>query len=782
MKRILYLLAGLLTLIVSCSKEDTFIDDEIKGIESPQTEQTSEYTVTYQYQDNVIVLGPNRLKYLEHIESDTILYFSSATPKEFLPKEGDIISAGITEKTPYGLGNIVIKRKEKNNIYCCITTSAPLNQIFKELKWNADISLLNHINTNNIYDEDGNQIELTIVPYNKESTKSTNKIDKLVQFPIKKDYKKGIGYDSKVNIGGIVHCSGDINEGTLHTYLEPIINIEATINVGLEYEKELNWTKENKMLLQKLPLVTSAIAIGPVVLRPNLDFATYFQCGASGKLEFSLGKTYSFRFGVDQQNENGWYCKDLTDKEEEIFKGVSIDGNIGCELRSYFDCRIGLYTKDVAIALLPYIKQTLTAQCRMTDAANGDFYYGASVDYDINIGAEGGLLAYLLGNPNWGIEATFTLADFNIFHHEWPLLPTYVDGSMNVISDDTGSSLLFDASYNIKGGLLSQFAKIYPGIVIYKGEEVVARKKYDELTNIFEEMQNGYTLSGLKANTQYWARPSFVYLDKHYEIHGGIPFLHAIMPQVTNINSMGKPYFERTYNGEHVVFKAKVNAEYEDPLDEDLYVPGEWGVIFYCDEQPMHTEVIAKGALINEGTANATLLIEKSQLNIDNELLTATTEGRWYVSSYVYIEESKSYVYGNKVPLELVYDQNPSMELANVRNQRTEVIPAEYRENDIDRRAWFDYDFIISGALFFDEFYCYNFDTKKASTLLIKDGVNTFSDGYRYKSTAKGTSKITSLYYEAILPDKSTISTANEVVYKKNNGKPSFSLEKRVGK
>ena len=797
MKRFIYLFAVLIPMFISCEKNDVFEDDEIKGIETPQTEKSDEYTITYQYQDEVIVLGTNRLNYLVRVEADTILYFSDATPEEFLPEEGDVISAGISDKTPYGLGNVVIERTEVDHTYRCVTTSASLNQIFKKLKWNANIELLNYANTEGFYDEDGNYIEPKIVYYDKETdtylpekealSRKTVKLDKVLEFPIKKDYKKGIGYDSKVTISGFVHCSGDLDEGTLHAYVEPIVSLNATFNVGLEYEKKLDWTKENKMLLLKLEnLVTAAIPVGPVMLRPNLDFVTYLQCAASGMLKLELGKSYSFRAGVDQQREDEWYFEDTSEEGEKIIKGLSMDGNIGCELSSLFDLRLGLYTKDVALALMPYVKQTLSADCRMSNASDGDFYFGSSLNYDINVGFNGAILAYLFGNPKWGVAAEFTLLDFNIFHREWPLLPAYVNGSMSVNPDNSGSSMLFDASYNMNGGLLANFANFYPGIVIYKGDEVVAREKYDETTRFLEEMNTDYTLSGLQANTLYRARPSFVYLDKHYEIDEGIEFyhIHTEMPEVTDISRTKAPYYERTYYGNHVVFDIDVEAGYDYVVDESL-VPTNWGITFFCDGEPVYSEMIAKGEVIEEGSIHFTLWIEKDQLNIDNELFEATTEGRWEVATYAYFEGFMKEIYGEKVPLDLVYNQEPSMKIKNITNQRTEKIPDEYRDEnniEIDRRAWFDYELEITGGLFFDDFYVYSpWEEKVSSGLMFKDGISSFQDGFKYSSSSKATKVIGSLYYGALLSDNSEITTPNQVVYKLSKGNPSFSLENGNG-
>ena len=131
MKQFLYSFAFLLVTLCSC--QENIIDMSYRGFDSPVTESTDDYTITYQYKEGVIVLGEEKLKYLEKIEADTILCFLPNTPIDLLPKIGDIISARVTSKTPYGLGNIVLERFEDDGFVKCVTTVTPLDDIFSEL-------------------------------------------------------------------------------------------------------------------------------------------------------------------------------------------------------------------------------------------------------------------------------------------------------------------------------------------------------------------------------------------------------------------------------------------------------------------------------------------------------------------------------------------------------------------------------------------------------------------------------------------------------------------------
>lgn len=77
-------------LFVACHAN--VLDDEpenkpenIKGFGYPITEDVEGGKITYQYNDEVIVLSETTQRYLVKVEADTILYFSEATPERLLP-------------------------------------------------------------------------------------------------------------------------------------------------------------------------------------------------------------------------------------------------------------------------------------------------------------------------------------------------------------------------------------------------------------------------------------------------------------------------------------------------------------------------------------------------------------------------------------------------------------------------------------------------------------------------------------------------------------------------
>lgn len=62
--------------------------EEEKGFDHPVTEDIEGGKITYQYNDEVIVLSETTQQYLVKVEADTILYFSESTPEKLLPYKG----------------------------------------------------------------------------------------------------------------------------------------------------------------------------------------------------------------------------------------------------------------------------------------------------------------------------------------------------------------------------------------------------------------------------------------------------------------------------------------------------------------------------------------------------------------------------------------------------------------------------------------------------------------------------------------------------------------------
>ena len=97
-------------------------------------ETGEDYDIYYKFNEKVIRLTQTDVtNYIRKVEDDSILYLSTTTPLELLPAKGSIYSIPVTDKTPYGLGNKVVSVTAEQDLYKCVTTSIPLDEIFDEL-------------------------------------------------------------------------------------------------------------------------------------------------------------------------------------------------------------------------------------------------------------------------------------------------------------------------------------------------------------------------------------------------------------------------------------------------------------------------------------------------------------------------------------------------------------------------------------------------------------------------------------------------------------------------
>lgn len=150
--------------LFSCSTNT--IDDPdapIAGIDHQVTENIEGGSVTYKYNEGVIVINKTNSKLLQKIEADTILYFSKSAARKFDLSEGNIISSGlVNDITPYGLGNRILSVSDNGDLIRCVTTSAPLDEIFEVLDIDANIQLFTDTISQKLIDSDGNTVSVEV--------------------------------------------------------------------------------------------------------------------------------------------------------------------------------------------------------------------------------------------------------------------------------------------------------------------------------------------------------------------------------------------------------------------------------------------------------------------------------------------------------------------------------------------------------------------------------------------------------------------------------------------
>ena len=517
MKRLLTILVTFMAVLSSCT--ENIIDDtarpETDGFDRPVTESTDEYTITYQYNEGVIVLDAVAQSYLVKVEADTILYFSAGTPGDILPAKGDVISARVSEKVPYGLGNVVLETSESDGMTKCVTTVAGLDEIFKEVSWEYNSSLTDAL-LEGYEDENGVAVKPSYGWYDEETgeiitedTKATVGRKKLVSWPFEKNNPDGLSIEGELFVGAFVHCSGDTRKGDFEFSVEPVIGAEALIGIKAEVKKEIWQDMFQWKLFELKDKLKTMIQLGPVTLRPYVDIEAYLRAAASGSVLFDTGKVFSAKIGYSQAG--GCYISNSTasGNENNFIKGVSINGNVGAEYECIFSVGCGLYTKNVALELDPYFKYQTGAEL-VYSAGEDSEKTESNLFLGITVGADGKMVINWFGGLKFAPEMKFL--ETELARWDYPLIPVTKEDSFSI--EERNDSNTFDAQYVTEGGFLSWLYDIYPGIAIYKGEELVYEKTFSEKADPLEPLDVSFLLDKLEDDTTYKAK-AFVKVWDH---------------------------------------------------------------------------------------------------------------------------------------------------------------------------------------------------------------------------------------------------------------------------
>ena len=154
-KRLLQLVICLLVgvILVSCSSRSS------SNVIKPQKSE-----VSYKYNKKVVVQTKKRLSYIKDVKDSSLIY-TAETPTKYIPKVDDIISSGINDVFPHGIGVRVTDIKIlPNGDIECFTSPASLDQIFDDLKISSHTNLINDENGEvTAIDKEGNEVKLKVV-------------------------------------------------------------------------------------------------------------------------------------------------------------------------------------------------------------------------------------------------------------------------------------------------------------------------------------------------------------------------------------------------------------------------------------------------------------------------------------------------------------------------------------------------------------------------------------------------------------------------------------------
>lgn len=490
--------------ITSC--ETNIIDDmgkAVAGLDYPVTVKGDNYSVTYKYNKSTIVYDEKTINYIHHIEADTILYYTENTPDEHLPSIGDVVSARITDMTPYGLGNKVLSITKIGSFYKCTTTSAALNEIYDKLDFTFDSDNISKMAENmEIYENEGIS--------NSKSQKTRGvEVGKfnIIKIPLGKLSKKGIAISGNIELTGKIHAEGSLEENTFEYYFEPTFVFKGEAGISVEYKKNL-WQgiDEFKNPLFKSPKADlGPLAIGPLVLRPYIAAEGYVDFNASGALTMNFEQTLSTKWGYKQLT--GAYADPMSyTQPKDFIKDISINGNVGLKFKGVFDVGLGIYVKNVAVELDPYFSTGIGLNFR-TESLKDKNTMDCVANFDIGGGAEAKFVMDIFGKLRLGPKVK--LLDNKLYHKEWPIIPMYEKNSMCIAG--AGTTGFFDGNYIVNSGFLGTHFPVTPAINIYDANHNILKcQKFEGPRMITQDAFIKFNLSNLN-DGKYYVHPCLIF-------------------------------------------------------------------------------------------------------------------------------------------------------------------------------------------------------------------------------------------------------------------------------
>lgn len=500
--------------------------NNIAGVSSPVHETSENYDITYQYNDGVIVLNERAQVYLEKVEEDSILFFSSSTPANILPEVGDIISAKVTEKTPYGLGNEVISRTEEDGLIKCVTSVASLDDIFEVLELTSSFSLTDLVeDEGGFYDEDGSYYEYTIenvddimaeagTYWTQSLSRASVGSKEALVIPLNKPTENGPYAKANLLLGGIFTFNKSKENKTFECSLEPSFGIAGELGVAGE------WIDGNVLeLIKKIPVFKASLPIGGVIiLRPFLNFAANLAVEGSGSMSLGFSRNFSFKCGW---TEEGWFNQNTSSAFtlDEVFNSFAINGEVGIGPKGSFELGCGLYTEDLSVSVVaePFLKFGAELGISGEKGNNRWQIGGQSAKLDLTCDFIGKIRVKLF---NWELYGNkVELAEVNLLNLKTPIFPELENGSLSVAlaSEDP---LAFDAQYTATGGALAKLLGGMPSMRVDKDDAEVYHIIDGQEINWMTPTTLNYELTGLEKDVTYTAVPCIYIGDTCYEWEG----------------------------------------------------------------------------------------------------------------------------------------------------------------------------------------------------------------------------------------------------------------------
>lgn len=548
------------------------------------------YTASYRFKSGVIRLDDEAREYLVKVEHDSVLYFSSEMPSAWLPRVGSVVSSDVSEITPYGLGNVVESSSVENGLVKCVTTVAPLEDLFETLEVEGSIPLTEFV-PEIITDDMGNVVPFELI--DEEVSKAQSIAGpKLVFHP-------------KINLGD--EAGGSDNGGSMGLYFNGELWIRPTLYVDIslknrrfdmELGSDLGLSASfgvqvemhgYKRILGPAKIVSGHVVLGPLVLRPFIDMELGVAGSYENKLHFDFAYDASFAGG---RRDGKWHMGKVSDSGvENLVRGVDVDGKGSVELQINTTLAAGLYTKNLAFGFEPTLSLGASVECTLDDGTI--LLKNPMLNVDADLRAKGALLLIWGKRELW--KESIDLFDVNFLHFQWPLFPQFVANSLKVSRREGHGELIYDAEFKTDdNGLLSYFCELKPAVWVSKDGVGVLSKSGDRYVRGTSERTERFELNGLEEGTRYEIRRCVV-KDGRLLLGESLRFPAPEIVGTWRYEDKEHNYYQINVFGEDGSYRYEERALYNDSHDGivagELLEWGEGSYVYNEDGNLLETHV-----------------------------------------------------------------------------------------------------------------------------------------------------------------------------------------------
>lgn len=579
----------------SCKK----IQDDPSG--TNQNDESTDYDLSYQYKDGVIIYDEISSDYILKVEADTILYFSDNTPEKYLPKVNGIVTSGIQDNLPYGLGNKVLTMEKVGDQYKCVTTGAPLDEIFEELELRGSFFVPFDAEDGGLYDDEGQFWEAAVM----QKTKTDFNIGGLLSINLNKEVNvengKAIYAEGSFFVG--IKCNFDIS--ITNKRFDFYIELSTGLNGGFGAKRA--FTLPETKIFKKKNIMTGVVAFGPVVLKPHVDLEVSLEGEVTGSVGYKFEKMWGVKAGL--KNSKLFYENTSSKTDNSFVKHIHL--NAGGEIAIICEVDFGaeLYTDNINVELEPSVKFGLGTEIQVDDPdlIKNDPQLELKVSAELEAELKTELLGYAF---EYEVE---DLVSFDICSASWSLFPKLVDNTLNVERVGTDVPVDFIASYKYEGGLLNRFIDMYPTFQVYKGDNSVLSLG-DNGRIVPETKEYTFKLNDLEDNVSYTGKAGVEFLGSVYNI--GETIFSAATPTVaiTRFEQTSAEKGQFTYNGSTYGYKFGFDVTTEIKGSEHC---SEWGLYTSSSTTKHNPNEIRDGRVVQHWTGFATVA-SSSNLSIDN--------------------------------------------------------------------------------------------------------------------------------------------------------------------